>query len=222
MKISTQKVLSSIFGKVGIISSMAICLALFDSNTQAQTLLVNYDFASAVVGTPCTATPLTTAANVTSIFTIGGTDGDSCTTISGAPAGFYAFVENDDRTQAIGLNSRAMDAANYFQIQLANVSSYRDYKLHFQLNQSGTVEVQYSLDGTNFTTFKQIHKPVIAQRFIPFLIDLSSVNDIEGQSTVYFRLVGKSNYNPGLNFEIDNFQAQATAATKSRKRVRFF
>ena len=224
MKKLTQKILFGVVGKIGIISLTAICLVLFNSSVKAQqTLLVNYDFASAVAGTPCTAMPLTTAPNVTSIFTTGGTDGETCTTPSGMHTQIPdAFAENQDANQAVGLNSRAVDSVNYFQFQLDGVGSYRDYKLYFQLRQSGPVDVQYSIDGNSFTSFTQIPNPTHKWRFPPSVVDLSSETAIEGQPTVYFRLVGKSDRNPGLTFEIDNFQVQATRATKKRNRVRVF
>jgi hypothetical protein len=222
MKKLTQKILSALTGKIGIVSLIAICLTMFHSNTQAQTLLVNYDFASAVAGSPCTATPLTTATNVTSIFTTGGTDGETCTTPLGMSPQLEAFAENQDESKSVSLNSSVNDAVNYFQFQLSGVGSYRDYKLYFQATHYGPIDVQYSIDGNNFTSFTQIPRDLRKWRNPSIIIDMSSVTAINRQPTVYFRLVGKSDINPGLTFEIDNFQMQATAAPKSRKRVRFF
>lgn len=221
MKKSTRKILSGLVGRIGIVSLTAICLAMFNSNTKAQTLLVNYDFASAVAGTPCMATPLTTAPGVTSIFTTGGTDGGICTT----PFGMYqrpeAFAENQDESQSVGLQNSTIGAENYFQFQLSDVGSYRNYKLYFQAIHGDPIDVQYSIDGNNFTSFKQIPRDIRQWRSPSIVIDLSSVTAINGQPTVYFRLVGKTDRSQGLYFAIDNFQVQATAATKSRKRVRF-
>jgi len=220
LKSFTQKILFGLVGKIGIVSLMAICLTLFNSNTKAQTLLVNYDFASAIAGTPCTATPLTTATNVTSIFTTGGTNSGTCSILPGTPAQIpYAFAENQDANHAVNISSSAVDSVNYSQFQLIGVSAYRGYKLYFQVERSGPIDVQYSIDGNNFTSFKQIPKPIHKWRFPPTVVDLSSVTAIDGQPTVYFRLVGKSDRNPGLYFLIDNFQVQATRG-KSRKRVR--
>lgn len=223
MKKLTQKILFCLIGKIGIVSLMAICLALFSSSMKAQqTLLVNYDFASAVAGTPCTATPLTTAAGVTSIFTTGGTNEGTCTTVPGMSTRSNAFAENKDENLAVSLGSSAIDAVNYCQFQLNGVSAFHGYKMYFEANQSGPIDIQYSIDGNNFASFTQLPNPILKWSFQPRLIDLSSVTTIDGQPTVYFRLVGKSDRNPGLRFDLDNFQVQATAATKSRKRVRFF
>ncbi len=220
MKPSTQKIFCGLIEKTSFVLFITICLAAFNSNTKAQTLLVNYDFASAVAGTPCIATPLTTATNVTSIFTTGGTNGGACTILSGANSYPPAFADNRDGNQAVSLSNYAVDAVNYFQFQLIGVSAYQNYKLYFQRHQSGPIDVQYSLDGTTFTNFTQLPKPMLQDRFLEALVDMSSVTAINGQPTVYIRLVGRSDRNPGLTFTIDNFQVQATLQ-KSRKRVRF-
>lgn len=228
MKKFTQKIVSVVVDKIGIVSLMLICIALFNSNAKAQTLLVNYDFASAVAGAPCTAMPLMTAQNVTSIFTTGGTDGETCTTVEGqftpwvAPPTGLAFGINSEGNLAVNVGSSAVDAVNYFQFQLNGVSAYRSYKLHFQTNRSGTIDVQYSLDGNNFTSFVQIPRNQIDNtvNYPSKIIDLSSVTELNGQPTVYFRLVGKSSLNSSLYFSVDNFQVQAVSTTKSNKRVR--
>lgn len=228
MKNLTQKILSNLVGKIGIISLMAICLVMFNSSVKAQqTLLVNYDFADAVAGTPCTATPLKTAANVTSIFTSGGTDGGVCKTWFGQESRIEAtignaFVFNEDGNLSVSLNRSGDDLTAYFQFQLNGVSAFRSYKLYFQRVRQSAIDIQYSIDGNNFTSFTQIPASLFPDDFPPVIVDLSSITAINNQPTVYFRLVGKSNQNSFLSLTIDNFQVQATAATKSRKRVRFF
>lgn len=225
MKNLTQKILFGLVGKIGIVSLIAICFMVFNSKTKAQTLLVNYDFASAVAGTPCTVTPLTTATGVTSIFTTGGTDGENCNTSLGYgmlnPTTGYAFAYNKDANQSVSVSSTAFDAENYFQFQLNGVSAFHGYYLHFQSMRSGPIDVQYSLDGVDFTSFIQLPKPLYPDNFPFKIVDLSSVTAIDRQPTVYFRLVGKSVSNRNLYFVIDNFQVQATTTVKSRKRVRF-
>lgn len=222
MKNLTQKILFSLVGKIGIVSLMAFCLAMFNSNAQSQTLLVNYDFASAVAGTPCTATPLMTAANVTSIFTTGGTNGGTCNTYQGTTYSSqitFPFVVNKEANLAVNIRNSTAEDVSYFQFQLNNVSAYRDYKLFFNA-QIATIDFQYSLDGINFISFAQIPSTILAIYLPPRLIDLSSATVLSGQPTVYFRLVGKKEISS--NFTIDNFQVQATAIAKSRKRVRLF
>lgn len=185
--------------------------AVFLLNAQAQTVLVNYDFASAVAGTPCTASPLTTAAGVTSTFTTGGTGGGTCTTPAGtaatAPPAFVANAAN----QSVSLTSFAAGSSNFFQFQLNGVSTYQDYMLFFQSQRSGTgpvnADVQYSTNGTTFTTFQTVNPGNGV--FAAFNIDLSAVTAIENQPTVYFRILGTGGTGAAGTFRIDNFQAQA-------------
>lgn len=189
-------------------------------NASAQTVLVNYDFASAVAGTPCTASPLTTAAGVTSTFTTGGTGGGTCTTPAGtaatAPPAFVANAAN----QSVSLTSFAAGSSNFFQFQLSGVGTYQDYMLFFQSQRSGTgpvnADVQYSTNGTTFTTFQTVNPGNGV--FAAFNINLSAVPAIENQPTVYFRILGRDGTGAAGTFRIDNFQVQAmsvSAATVS-------
>lgn len=186
-------------------------LAIFLSNAPAQTVLVNYDFASAVAGTPCTASPLTTTAGVTSTFTTGGTGGGTCTTPAGtaatAPPAFVANAAN----QSVSLTSFAAGSSNFFQFQLSGVGNYMDYMLFFQSQRSGTgpvnVDIQYSTNGTTFTTFQTVNPGNGV--FAAFNIDLSAVSAIENQPTVYFRILGTGGTGAAGTFRIDNFQVQA-------------
>lgn len=184
-------------------------------NANAQTVLVNYDFANAVAGTPCTATPLTSATGVTSTFT---TSTGTCTTPAGAattttPAPFVANASN----QSVSISGFNPGFTGYFQFQLSGVSSYQNYMLYFQNQRSGSgpvnFDIQYSTDGTNFTTF-QSFTSATALSTGGVSVDLSAVSAIEGQANVYFRIVGRdgtSTTNAGT-FRIDNFQVQAALA----------
>jgi len=221
MKNLAQKLLFSLVGKIGIVSLMAFCLVMFNSNTKAQTLIVNYDFASLIPGTPCAATPLTTAAGVTATLTTGETGGGNCIASHGDTTGVEAFVDNE-YNPGVELLSTVTDSKGYFQFQLEGVSAYRDYKLFFQAQRKSSIDVQYSLDGINFTDFTRLYFGPIQPLYHDFHVDLSSVAEIEGQPTVYIRLLGMSRANNDYSFDIDNFQVQATRATKSRKRVRIF
>jgi len=151
--------------------------AAFSSQVSAQTVLVNYDFASAVAGTPCTAAPLTTASGITSTFTTGGTGGGTCTTPAGtaatAPPAFVANAAN----QSVSLTSFATGSTNFFQFQLSGGDGFRDYMLFFQLQRSGTgplnADIQYSTNGTTFTTFQTVNPGNGV--FAAFNIDLSAM-----------------------------------------------
>jgi hypothetical protein len=190
-------------------------LAAFLLNAQAQTVLVNYDFASAVAGTPCTASPLTTAPGVTSTFTTGGTGGGTCTTPAGtaatAPPAFVANAAN----QSVSLTSFAAGSTNFFQFQLSGVGSFQDYMLFFQLQRSGTgpvnADIQYSTNGTTFTTFQTVNPGNGV--FAAFNVDLSAIAAIENQPTVYFRILGTGGTGAAGTFRLDNFQVQAMGAS---------
>lgn len=206
------------FVKTAARQSMILFLfvsAVFLLNAQAQTVLVNYDFASAVAGTPCTASPLTTAPGVTSTFTTGGTGGGTCTTPAGtaatAPPAFVANAAN----QSVSLTSFAAGSTNFFQFQLSGVGSYADYMLFFQSQRSGTgpvnLDVQYSTNGTTFTTFQTVNPGNGV--FAAFNIDLSAVPAIENQPTVYFRLLGSGGTGAAGTLRLDNFQVAATGVS---------
>ena len=190
-------------------------LVIFLLNAQAQTVLVNYDFASAVAGTPCTASPLTTAPGVTSTFTTGGTGGGTCTTPAGtaatAPPAFVANAAN----QSVSVTSFAAGSTNFFQFQLSGVGSYMDYMLFFQSQRSGTgpvnLDVQYSTNGTTFTTFQTVNPGNGV--FAAFNIDLSAIAAIENQPTVYFRLLGTGGTGAAGTLRLDNFQVQASGVS---------
>jgi hypothetical protein len=188
-------------------------LVMMSVSIYAQTVLVNYDFASAVAGNPCTASPLTTATGVTSTFTTGGTGGGTCTTPAGtaatSPPAFVANAAN----QSVSLTSFAAGSSNFFQFQLSGVSSYQDYALFFQSQRSGTgpvnADVQYSTNGTTFTTFQTVNPGNGV--FAAFNIDLSTIAAIENQPTVYFRILGYGGTGGAGTFRIDNFQVRAIA-----------
>lgn len=192
----------------------AFFVLLTSASVWAQTTLVNYDFASAVAGTPCTASPLTTASGVTSTFTTGGTGGGTCTTPAGtAAASPPAFVANA-ANQAVSLSSFAAGSSNFFQFQLSGVGNFQDYRLFFQSQRSGTgpvnADIQYSTNGTTFTTFQTVNPGNGV--FAAFTVDLSTIAAIENQPTVYFRILGSGGTGAAGTFRIDNFQVQATAA----------
>ncbi len=199
--------------KIGVLFLAAVCFGVFGLSANAQTLLVNYDFATAIAGTPCSATPLNTATGVVSTFTTGGTGGGTCTTPTGtAAASPPAFTANASN-QSVSLTSFADGSTNFFQFQLSTTNNYQDYKLFFQLQRSNTgptfANVQYSLDGTNFTTFVNVD-PANGS-FAAFIIDLSEVSAIEGQPNVYFRILGAGGTNAAGTFRMDNFQVQAVS-----------
>jgi hypothetical protein len=202
----------------GAVSLAAVCLILCASSVPAQTLLVNYDFASLNAGTPCTAMPLSTAPGVTSIFSASQT----CTASSGDMTVDGEAYAGNAYNPGVRLLSAGAASKDYFQFKLDGVSAFRDYKLFFQAQRITAIDVQYSLDGVNFTDFKRLSFGPIQPLYHMFFVDLSSAAEIQNQPTVYIRLQGYTS-SPvyGYWLDIDNFQVQATATVKKRKRVRF-
>jgi hypothetical protein len=196
---------------LGTALASIIGILLISTGVFGQTLVANYDFASAVAGTPCTASALSTATGVTSTFSTGGTGGGTCTTPAGtAVAAPPAFVANANN-QAVSLTSFAAGSTNYFQFQLSNVDSFIDYKLFFQAQRSATgpvnADVQWSTDGTTFNTFQTVSPGNGV--YSSFNVDLSALPFIENQPTVYFRISGSGGTGVGGTFRIENFQVQA-------------
>lgn len=206
--------MKKLFTSTSLFIFVIMLTAAFTGSVSAQqTVVVNYDFASAVAGTPCTATPLTMASGVTSTFTTGGTGGGTCTTPAGtAVASPPAFVANS-LNQSVSLTSFAAGSTNYFQFQLSGVTNFKDYMLFFQSLRSGTgpvnLDVQYSTNGTTFTTFQTINPGNGA--VASFNIDLSAVPAIENQPNVFFRLLGRDGTGSTGTLRIDNFQVAATS-----------
>jgi hypothetical protein len=164
-----------------------------------------------------TATPLSTAAGVTSTFTTGGTGGGTCTTPAGTATTATAFTPNT-ANQAVSLSSFLAGSSNFFQFQLSNVQGFQNYMLYFQTRRSSTgpanADIQYSTDGMTFTTFQSIAVPATTP-FSAFNIDLSAVNAIENQPNVFFRILGRDGTGSTGTFVIDNFQVQAFGPTAS-------
>lgn len=198
-------------GKCKFVILTAIFFAAFSINAGAQTLLVNYAFNDAAVGTPCDGGTSNASGGVTATFTTG--NAGACTTPAGAATTAGAFTQNTAGT-AVSINGFANGATNYFQFQLSGVSSFQNYQVYFQAVRSGTgptnADLQYSLDGTNFTTIQSVQ---INATPTAYNLDLSAVTAINNQPNVYLRLVGTTGSGGAGTFRIDNFQAQALRPT---------
>lgn len=209
MKDFSQKVLPDFVRKLGIVSLMAICFALFSSNVSAQTTIVNYDFNNAAPGTPCS--PGTSSGVVASVFT---TSTGTCTTPTGttaaAPPAFTA-------APVAGLSVSIINATTtqqYFQFQLNNVVSFSNYMVFFQAQRSGTGPpngvLQYSLDGVTFVDAGTFAVPTT---FGALSFNLSGITALNNQPTVYFRVAASGASTSAGTFRIDNFQVQAIGPT---------
>ena len=221
MRVFIRNLSSEFTAKLGLFLFTLIFSGLIAGNVSAQTLLVNYDFASAVAGTPCTASPLTTAGGVTSTFTTGGTGGGTCTTPAGTAAASPPAFAANAANPSVSLTSFAAGSTNFFQFQLSGVSTYTNYMLFFQSQRSGTgpvnADIQYSTNGTTFTTFQTVNPGNGV--FAAFNIDLSAVSAIEGQPTVYFRILGTGGTGAAGTFRIDNFQVRAFVVTAASANI---
>lgn len=190
--------------------------AAFASQTFAQTVLVNYSFNDAIAGqTPCNPGTPVLATGVTSTLT---TSTGTCTAPAGNATTASAFAQNAVGS-ALSISGFATGATQYFQVQLSNVAAYSNYQIYFQAGRSGTgaqnATLQYSIDGTNFTDFQTVP---VTQTGTPVVLDafnfnLSSITALNGQPTVYFRIVGSGGSATAGTFRIDNFQVQATSGT---------
>ena len=189
-------------------------ILMFGASAFGQTTIINYDFASAMAGTPCTATPLTAANGVTSALT---TSTGTCTTPGGAAVTSPpAFVAND-MNQSVSITGFATGATQYFQFQLggANLPNFSSYMLFFQSMRSSTgpttATIQYSTDGVTYTSFPTTY--TVGTGITNITVDLSGITAINNQAAVYFRIVGSGGNNGGGTFRIDNFQIQAVGPT---------
>lgn len=210
MKNFNQRVFTTLANKIKFVSFLVICFVFLTLAVSAQTTIVNYNFNDAVAGSPCNPGTVTNASGSTSIFS---TSAASCTTPAGVATTGTAYAANTPGT-AVSISNFANGGTQYFQFQLNGVSSFKDYLLYVQLRGSNTgatsVAVQYSLDGTMFTTFSNI---MTTTSFAAYPVDLSAVDSIEGKPTIYIRLLGSNTAGTtGTTgtFAIDNFQIAAT------------
>ncbi|CAN5843446.1 hypothetical protein BH20ACI4_BH20ACI4_06290 [soil metagenome] len=193
-----------------LVFTFALVFLLFNISTNAQTVLVNYDFASTTAATPCVyGGPLTTAAGVTSSYT---TSTGNCTTPAGTASTVPpAFVANSSN-QSVSITGFATGSTQFFTFQINNVTNFIDYMVFFQAQRSASgptdATLQYSTDGIFFTNFQAVTVPTSFSTGFNF--DLSAVSAIENQTTVYFRIFAAGGTSATGTFRIDNFQTQAT------------
>lgn len=170
-----------------------------------QTTIVNYDFNSATSYATATAA---TASGVSSVLTSSESFVSAST---GTPTGNGAFATNANGP-ALSMNSYSGSAARYFQFSLAGAAlpKYSAFKVYFQGYRSPaaavTLTLQYSLDGTNYTSFGAVYTPG-AGSFTEVSYDLSGVSVLSTLSNLSFRLLTSTNTSGTLR--IDNFQVQA-------------
>ncbi len=207
-------------GKTSFLITVFTCLMVFSESTKSQTVLVNYAFNDAVAGTPCNAGTSNAAPGVTPTFS---TSTGACTTPGGTVTTGTALTQNATAGSSTSITGFATGSTNYFQFQLGGVGSFQNYQVYFQAQRSGTgptaADLQYSTDGTNFTSFQTVVVPTAFAPSGAFNFDLSAISAIEGQTNVYFRIVASGGSNATGTFRIDNFQVQGQLATSANSSI---
>jgi len=204
LKTAGDKIKSNIF-RTGSLSAVVLLTLLFQlvgSVVNAQTVLVNYDFGSSSAG--CSATPATLASGITSSFStslscIGNRSGTSVSTPT-------SFATNSSGGNSIAMTGGFSNSYFQFNIAGAQLSTYSGFKVFLSYNGDnsvGTINFQYSTDGSTFTTLQSIAN---STNWTNITLNLSGVAALNsGVSNLYFRVLIGSSGN-GKFFDIDNFQ----------------
>ncbi|HSK11745.1 MAG TPA: T9SS type A sorting domain-containing protein, partial [Phnomibacter sp.] len=178
------------------------------------TLLVNYTFVG-LNGFPFNANETATGitSNVTSSVPF-------VPQASGTSTGPLAFKQNIGTNPLLNMQPSAGETTRYHEFVISgdNLKYYKEFKIYFQAGrqpQGATeVEVRYSTDGTNYTTFGSIGLPTQNQWYEAFF-DLSEIDALNGNDleNLYIRLYANGaiveRTNNSTRLEIDNFQVAA-------------
>ena len=218
MRDFSQRVFSGFAGKIGIVSLMAICFALFNLNINAQTLLVNYDFNAAT--TACTASPTSVATGVTSVYSASET---TCTTTSGTVTDSQAFTQNTTAGITTGFTNSSTTPSKFFQFALSNLpTNLSNYQVYFQSQRSNTgfttLTLQYSIDGG--ASFTPAGTQTVSTAFAtttPLVFNLPAA--VNNTSSLIIRLVATGATGTTGTIRLDNFQVQALRPTAAMVNV---
>lgn len=191
--------------------SIVLIGALFaSSKAVAQTnVIANYDFNSAS-GYPVAASSTTTG------ITSSATSSLTFTLATGVATGTMAFTSNTAGS-SLGLFIPAGTSGGEiaFQLSGASLSNYQGYKVYFQSKRNSTgpttVNVAYSVDGTNYTTLSSSY--AINTSFTEYVVDLSSATQINNNTTVYVKLIYNASTSSTGGALLDNVQFQGTLNT---------
>lgn len=195
--------------------TIAAFFALMTS-ANAQTVLVNYDFGTT---NGCTATPTSTATNITATFAVAT---GSCTSAGGSTAASPpAFVANTTAGQAPNISSSFTPAAQ-FTLGGSALNTYSSYSLFFQLRSSGTgpntATVEYSVNGGAFVNAATLTVPTTGA-FTNFNVDLTTISALNNATSIVFRITGSGGSASSGTFRVDNFQVQAVAPTAAQAEI---
>jgi len=126
--------------------------------SQAQTVIVNYDFNNA---SAYPVAPAATAAGITAVAT--STEGFVANAV-GTPSGPSAFAANATGP-ALAMNNSSGSNTKYFQFALdgASLPKYSAFKIYLQGYRSNTgattLALQYSVNGGAYATFPATYAP---------------------------------------------------------------
>ncbi len=174
--------------------------------SQAQTVIVNYDFNNA---SAYPVAPAATAAGVTAVAT--STEGFVANAV-GTPSGPSAFAANATGP-ALAMNNSSGSNTKYFQFALdgASLPKYSAFKIYLQGYRSNTgattLALQYSVNGGAYATFPATYAPgntVYAEG----AFDLSGLTVLNSPASLVFRLLASGASGTGT-LRVDNFQVQA-------------
>ena len=172
--------------------------------SQAQTVIVNYDFN----GSSPTA-PLTTAPGITSTAS---TSAKTAVFNGGTVTGPGAYTPNVSAGNALTLTALNAASTDYFQVDLAGSAlvKHSAFQLYFQSLRTTmgptSLALFYSLNGAAYVSAGQTVVPGLFPVFNEVRIGLTGA--LDAPTSLSFRLVvGGST---GGNVRLDNFQVQAT------------
>jgi len=174
--------------------------------SQAQTVIVNYDFNNA---SAYPVAPAATAAGITAVAT--STEGFVANAV-GTPSGPSAFAANATGP-ALAMNNSSGSNTKYFQFALdgASLPKYSAFKIYLQGYRSNTgattLALQYSVNGGAYATFPATYAPgntVYAEG----AFDLSGLTVLNSPASLVFRLLASGASGTGT-LRVDNFQVQA-------------
>ena len=182
----------------------------------AQIAIINFDFDNGSPSSYSSVSPLV-APNISG--TVTSTEGWSTTsgTLTGTSTSAMCngYASN---TAGSALTSNSLNTGSHsyiFKLDGSNLSCYSSYKVYFDARSTSTgptlVTLQYSIAGVTYTTSTTTYSGLNAPGSVwtECNFDLSSITALDGQSSLYFKIIPTGATTAGGTFSIDNFQVQA-------------
>jgi PEP-CTERM motif len=211
MRLSTKVSLTSMLLAValtGASSANAATIGYWNFNTLSN--LTTPSNANQTTYAPTSGSGTLTLGAVSSSTTggINNFGGTTVNALNSAPAGQALAIQGNSTGSGTTVTNNG--ATLTF---LVNLAGFVDPTLTFATQRTSTGfnsnQMSYSTDGTNFTDFLAAYNP--ATSFALQSFDFSSVNALDGGSTVYFRITLNGATNGAGNNRFDNFQISATS-----------